>query len=123
MKKLTSYLLLLFYLPVSFNFFIPVAAYKLNQKLIAEELCENRDKPEMMCNGKCYLVKQMEKQTGTKNDSDNEIILTNIYEMPHLMVSENKSFDHFPRIFSFYSFYKNPVNLYLDVRTPPPKPG
>ena len=121
MKKLTSYLLLLVYLLVSFNFFLPVVAYNINLKFIAEELCENKDKPEMMCNGKCYLGKQMEKQTGTETDSDNKIVLTNTYEMPHLLVRTNKSLNNFPRLMSYSAFYQFPTDLFADVHTPPPK--
>ncbi len=30
-----------------------------NQDYIVEELCENKDKPEMNCEGRCYLKKRM----------------------------------------------------------------
>jgi hypothetical protein len=33
--------------------------YEANQKYIAKELCENRNRPEMHCNGKCYLMKKL----------------------------------------------------------------
>lgn len=39
--------------------------FKLNQESIAEAHCINKDKPEMNCDGKCYLKKQLEK---TKKD-------------------------------------------------------
>jgi hypothetical protein len=32
-----------------------------NQKEITRLECENKDRPEMKCNGKCYLAKQLEK--------------------------------------------------------------
>ena len=35
------------------------AEFKANQKYIAAALCENRDKPQMHCNGKCYLMKKL----------------------------------------------------------------
>ena len=35
--------------------------YKLDQTRIAKEKCENKDKPAMKCNGKCYLAKQLKK--------------------------------------------------------------
>ena len=40
----------------------PYIEYVLNQDYIAEFLCINKDKPELQCNGKCHLVKQIEKQ-------------------------------------------------------------
>ena len=36
--------------------------FKLNQTYIAEVLCINKDKPEMGCNGKCHLNKQLKKK-------------------------------------------------------------
>ncbi|WP_298238620.1 hypothetical protein [uncultured Algibacter sp.] len=40
----------------------PYVEYVLNQDYIAEFLCINKDKPELQCNGKCHLVKQIKKQ-------------------------------------------------------------
>jgi hypothetical protein len=40
---------------------MPFIEYELNKKYIAEVLCENKDKPEMHCNGKCHLKKQLKK--------------------------------------------------------------
>ena len=40
----------------------PYVEYVLNQDYIAEFLCINKDKPELQCNGKCHLVKELEKQ-------------------------------------------------------------
>ena len=36
-----------------------VLNYQINKKSIAATRCENRDKPEMRCDGKCYLSKQL----------------------------------------------------------------
>ncbi|MNL08946.1 hypothetical protein D3C87_1296900 [compost metagenome] len=33
--------------------------FEANQNYIAKELCINRDKPELHCNGKCYLMKKL----------------------------------------------------------------
>ncbi len=38
-----------------------VAWYEYNKQYIAANLCENRDKPQMKCCGKCYLNKQLKK--------------------------------------------------------------
>ena len=36
--------------------------FKVNQDYISKELCENREVPEMNCNGKCYLAKHLQKE-------------------------------------------------------------
>jgi hypothetical protein len=33
--------------------------FELNKEYIIQNLCENRFKPELQCNGKCYLAKQL----------------------------------------------------------------
>jgi len=37
------------------------AAFKANQAYIARELCENKAKPELECEGQCCLKKQLQK--------------------------------------------------------------
>ena len=47
--------------------------YELHKDYIAKTLCENRDKPQLKCCGKCYLRKQLNKldgNNGTKNVPD-----------------------------------------------------
>lgn len=36
-----------------------ISYYSLNIEYIISELCENKDKPELNCKGKCYLKKKM----------------------------------------------------------------
>lgn len=38
--------------------------YELNKEYVANNLCENRSKPKLHCNGKCYLNKQLKKTDG-----------------------------------------------------------
>ncbi len=42
--------------------FWPVVEYVINYDYIVNTLCENRDRPELQCNGSCYLSKQLAKQ-------------------------------------------------------------
>ena len=37
------------------------AYYQMNKKMIADKLCINKDKPELHCNGQCFLSKQLKK--------------------------------------------------------------
>lgn len=63
MKKLIiTHLLLNLYLLVLIQPALPVLEYVINYDYIVNELCENRDKPVMACNGVCYLGDQVEKQ-------------------------------------------------------------
>lgn len=44
--------------------------FKLNQKFVAEQLCENRNKPELSCLGKCQMKKQLEKTKDTPQSGE-----------------------------------------------------
>lgn len=46
----------------TFSTFIIQADFFLNRSYIAKNLCVNRDKPMMHCNGKCYLSKKLKDQ-------------------------------------------------------------
>ena len=43
-----------------------VAGFELNRNYISKNLCENRAKPKLQCNGKCHLMKELKKEE--KND-------------------------------------------------------
>lgn len=52
-----------------------VCWYELNKDYVSTVLCVNKDKPQMHCNGKCYLKKQLKKtedrsskSTGSKSE-------------------------------------------------------
>lgn len=45
---------------------LPVFDYFFNYDYITNELCENKDKPIMGCNGKCYLMKELAKASETE---------------------------------------------------------
>lgn len=47
----------------TFNQVVIVAAYYANKDYIAKNLCENRDKPKMHCDGKCCLKKKLAKES------------------------------------------------------------
>ena len=49
--------------------------FKLNQDTIAATLCENRDKLQMHCNGKCYLMKKLKQaEENAHKQSDKESV-------------------------------------------------
>ncbi|WP_321279547.1 hypothetical protein [Marinifilum fragile] len=50
---------------------IIILHYKFNQDFYAS-VCENKDKPEMECNGKCHLKKQLKQQE--ENESEKKKI-------------------------------------------------
>ncbi|WP_396154613.1 hypothetical protein [Flavobacterium macrobrachii] len=49
---------------------IPVIDYIINYDYIVKELCENKKKPELQCNGKCQLMKEMAKAAEEESAND-----------------------------------------------------
>jgi hypothetical protein len=68
-KLIITHLLLNLYLLAIIQPAIPVIEYFINYNYIATQLCENRDKPLLECNGKCYLEKQVSKQQNSESNS------------------------------------------------------
>ena len=52
---------------------VPIMEYYANYDYIATVLCENRDKPYLECNGKCYLEKQINKTNHNRHDHKSTI--------------------------------------------------
>ncbi len=62
MKKLIgAYLFLVLYVMAMLRPIVPVIDYLINYDYIAEQLCENRNKPILACNGICYVTKEIQK--------------------------------------------------------------
>ncbi|MDQ1098566.1 MULTISPECIES: hypothetical protein [Chryseobacterium] len=59
---------LIFYMV--FRPLIPLAEYAVNYRYIAEVLCINKAKPELHCNGKCYLSKELAKNSDAPSPLD-----------------------------------------------------
>jgi hypothetical protein len=60
--------------------YLIVLEFKVNQHFIASVLCVNRDKPDMHCNGKCHLKKQLERDqqhNGATAKERNEVVYIN----------------------------------------------
>ena len=50
-----------------------VAYHEINLDYIIENFCINKEKPELKCNGKCHLAKQL--QVVSKNDKNSDIVV------------------------------------------------
>ena len=48
---------------------IPMVGYIINQDYISEFLCINKEKPELQCEGKCYLMQMLEEQQDGKKEN------------------------------------------------------
>ncbi|SHK88176.1 hypothetical protein SAMN05444266_101466 [Chitinophaga jiangningensis] len=83
-----------------------VLQYWANQQYIAQNLCENRDKPQMHCNGRCHLKKELEKDAQPEKSSN-----TNKESYEVMFVNELQSFLQAPPANEIIhsGYYKDPV--------------
>lgn len=62
LRSATAILLTVTVLTANFSRLFIYAGFGLNQEYIASKLCENRDKPVLKCNGKCFLAKKIKQE-------------------------------------------------------------
>ncbi len=76
MKILGVILLSLITLLQSFSKWIIVADYEFNKEYISKNLCINKEKPKLHCNGKCQLMKKLaeeEKQNSSNSNNPGKV--------------------------------------------------
>ncbi|UFH56641.1 hypothetical protein [Spirosoma sp. KNUC1025] len=72
MKKVLIYLLLFATLLPTVSQWGTIACYQVNKDYIARVLCENRDKPQLHCDGQCYLAKKLKAQQDKQDKETSE---------------------------------------------------
>lgn len=75
MKKLVvTHLFLNLYLLALIQPMYPILDYLLNYDYITQQLCENRDKPVLACNGKCYLAESIVTQKSSTSEKEQVLL-------------------------------------------------
>ena len=72
LQRLTAYLLIVSLVSANFTRFFIYAGFELNRNYIATKLCENRNKPQLHCNGKCYFMKKVKQAEEKQNTEDRQ---------------------------------------------------
>jgi hypothetical protein len=71
MKKMLLYFLTISLLLQASWGYVVIGAFYVNKDYFAKYLCENRDKPQLHCNGNCVLMKKNKKSTGERKAESN----------------------------------------------------
>ena len=123
MKKIVAILALIGILLQTFSQVVIVAEYYANKDYIAKNLCENRNKPKMHCDGKCCLKKKLAKegkeQAPSPNNQKSEQAVTLFYNdtrfeiIPCAAISVTSHFfdRNDLRTFSFYHSVFHPPTV------------
>ena len=100
--------------------------FLLNQDEIAEEFCENKDKPEMHCHGKCHAHKELKKMEKKETKQDAQIpadietkpIVLLVYEVIANNESDDRIAEDYPQETAL-----DPLSGYYSIPEHPPQIG
>jgi hypothetical protein len=79
LNRITIIFLIVALIASNFSRFFIYAGFELNQKYIAENLCINKDKPWLHCNGKCYFIRKI-KDAQQKESSEEGQTQKNLFQ-------------------------------------------
>jgi len=119
-------ILLVLYLVALIRPISPFIEYLINREYIANVLCVNKNNPEIKCNGKCYLNKQL-KKANEAEQSGNQAVPPKI-EMEKYPVSSIDDYNFFNKVTDpskgiLFPYHSCSIKEHFsDVPTPPPKP-
>ncbi|MDP2176812.1 MAG: hypothetical protein Q8K70_12990 [Bacteroidota bacterium] len=85
MKRFISILL---FFSISIGFIIKslvIINYQVDKTNFIAKFCENKNKPELNCEGKCHLMKQLNETSSSENESSLPESITQ-YEIPSFIV-------------------------------------
>jgi len=71
-RRILAYFLILATLVANSSQLFVYAGFGLNQNYIVSRLCVNRDKPQLHCNGKCYLLRKLKQAEEKEKNRERE---------------------------------------------------
>jgi hypothetical protein len=119
LKRFTVLLLIASMISANFSRLFIFAGFELNRTYIANNLCENRDKPWMHCNGKCYFMKKI-KQAEEKERSDERQSQKNLFQ--EAFISQRPAVQFYSQLLQVMQVPTNRItlpNVVLPIFQPP----
>ena len=110
MKSLGATFFVLLYILAMIRPVLPLFEYVINQDYIAEFLCVNKEKVELQCNGKCYLMQKLSAQNEEKKQKPPKIAMEEYpigfvtfvsVDLPKEKIITNNSFLRYCNNYSF----------------------
>lgn len=95
LTRAIAILLLFSSITVNLSGIFVFAGFEMNKSYIANELCINKNKPELNCNGKCYLMNKL-KQAQEKEQKQE-------HQFQKVQLQMQEALPAFPFLFRQYS--------------------
>ncbi|QCX39488.1 hypothetical protein FF125_13960 [Aureibaculum algae] len=125
MKLIYTYLFIFLYVGALIRPIVPVIDYNLNYDYIAKVLCINKDEPELKCNGKCHLAKEIKKTLPSDNqDKPSGLPVIDFDKFP---ITSHENDHHKLNTFQFsnrLNFFSNKIGKiknYIEIQFQPPE--
>ncbi|SEJ27075.1 hypothetical protein SAMN04487995_3876 [Dyadobacter koreensis] len=107
MRSFLAYILLFSIMLPTISPWGTIAYFHLNREYIAKVLCENRQRPELKCNGQCYLAKKLKQQ----EDNKDKETANRVQNLPVLQLF-TQAVDSFKFDFDYSQFLEKPRFFY-----------
>jgi hypothetical protein len=118
-RRVTILFLMLAIVSANFTQLFIYAGFTVNQKYIASTLCENRARPWLHCNGKCYLMKKI-KQAEEKERSEERQTQKSLFQEVFFAASTTIKFhNHLLRIIATPYRFSESIVLPYAIFHPP----
>jgi hypothetical protein len=91
LKRGLAILLLFALISTNFSQLLVYAGFSANQKYIVAKLCENKNRPWMHCNGKCYLMKKIRQ---ARENEQKQAVKDYLSRLDSSLVTEPIKFDY-----------------------------
>ena len=106
--------------------YYPYLDYVINKEYIVENLCENIEKPELQCDGKCHLAKEIKKITeeeekGPSNPFSQHktgvklSLFVHYFDLDYFIADFIEEINHVSRTLAHI------LDVSSDIPTPPPR--
>jgi len=119
LKRFTVFVLLAALLGSTFQRYFVYAGYELNNKYIAANLCVNRNKPWLHCNGKCYFMKKLkqaeDREKSEEGQNQKNLIQLAFYSKP----AEIKFHSHILQVIPIPNGRVSLPQVFLPIFQPP----
>ena len=102
-----------------------VAYFELNIDYIIETYCVNKEKPQLQCNGKCHLAKQLTLTTTDTEDS-NTTYFASFFEAFFPVYFQEYNYNYKPEnknisTLNNWNYNNQFISLFKDCLDPPPR--
>jgi len=118
-KRGIAVVLIVCTLMANFAMLFVFAGFQINQKYIASTLCENRNKPWLHCNGRCYLMKKIkaaeDKEKSTEQQNQKNLVQQAFCSQVNKVVFSSQLLQVFPENYNAMS----PRNVQHALLRPP----